>query len=228
MAFSLLALHAFLCPSGFAQSDPPATAQTPPPKDPPTNVGKTTTPAAKEVPPSDITQSRYVVDADLDVYVNSLLSVFSMRGRATDPFGQLQDPNAKPVVKNTVAKPTRRVAPVQATPFADIIRLVKVTMVMPKEKCFLMGSRTIKQGDTLNLTYHGKSFRVEVSSVNSRQIEFRNLENSESASLKLNVLPVGISHGTRAITAPGMIPDHPDSPIELDPANTPNDKSPTR
>ena len=64
-------------------------------------------------------------------YVASLSAVFSMRDRATDPFGHSRIPNAKPVIKNPVAKTTRRVAPVQATPFADIIRLIKVTTSCP-------------------------------------------------------------------------------------------------
>ena len=217
MAVIVLTFHLILA-SASAQTAP----QPPPAKD------KAASPPPKETSPVNITPSRLVNEADLDTYVESLSATLSMRDRATDPFGQLQDPNAKPVVRATVAKTPRRVVQVQATPFSDIVRLIKVTTVMPKDKCFLMGSRTIKQGDHINLAFHGKSIRVEVSVVNSQQIDFLNLENNESASVKLNVLPTGMSRGTRSITAPGMTPDRPDAPIELDPANTPNDKPPSR
>ena len=154
-----------------------------------------------------------------------------MRDRATDPFGQLQDPNAKPVIKASAAKPTRRAAPIQATPFSDIIRLIKVTTIMPKEKRFLVGTRSIKQGDRIPLSFRGKKIHVEVSSVTPLQIEFRNLDNNESAALNINLLPTGMTPGTGGITAPGMLPDRPESPLELDPGNTfntpntPNDNS---
>jgi len=169
-----------------------------------------------------------VDEPELDAYLESLSAMLSMRDRATDPFGQLQDPNAKPVVKPTATRTVHRVVQVQATPFSDIVRLIKVTAVMPKDKCFLMGSRTIKQGDHINLAFHGKTLRVEVAAVNSQQIDFLNLDNNESASVKLNVLPTGMSRGTRGITAPGMTPDRPDAPIDLDPTYTPNDKPPSR
>ena len=169
-----------------------------------------------------------VDEPDLDTYLESLAAILSLRDRATDPFGQLQDPNAKPVVKATATKTVRHVAQVQATPFSDIVRLIKVTAVMPRDKCFLLGSRTIKQGDHLNLAFHGKSIRVAVATVNSQQIEFLNLDNNESAAVKLNMLPAGMSRGTHAITAPGMTADRPDTPIELDSATTPTDKLPPR
>ena len=191
-------------------------------------AAKATAATPQEPPAVKVIASRYVEEADLDAYVASVSSVFSMRTRTTDPFGQLQDPDAKPIVKATVAKVPRRVAPVQATPFSDIVHLIKVTTVMPKDQCFLMGSRIIKQGDLINLAFRGKNLRVQVSAVSSRQIDFRNLENDETAALKLNVLPAGMTPGSRGITAPGMLPNRQDSVIELDPGNTPTDKSQSR
>ena len=173
--------------------------------------------AAKEATaPVSSTPSRYVGEADLEAHVASLSAVFSMKNRTTDPFGQLQDPDAKPIVKASVAKTPRRAAPVQATPFSEIIRLLKVTTIMPGEKRFLVGTRSIKQGETIPFVFRGKHLRVEIASVSSRQIEFRNLETGDTASLQLNLLPVGMSPGTGGISAPGMIPDSPNSPIELE------------
>ena len=220
LAVSVLGL---LLASAPATQLAPQTPQTPPPA-----KADAAAPTAKETAPPAIIPSRLVGENELDAYLESLSSTFSMRNRATDPFGQLQDPNAKPVVKPTTTKVAHRVVQVQATPFSEIVRLIKVTAIMPKDQCFLMGSRTVKLGERLNLAYRGKTLRVEVATVNSRQIDFLNLDNNETASVKLNMLPAGMSRGTASITAPGMAPDRPDAPIELDPANTPNDKNPSR
>lgn len=184
--------------------------------------------AAKEAGPVSATPSRYVGEGELDAYVESLSSVFSMRGRATDPFGQLQDPDAKPVIKTSVAKTSRRVAPAQATPFADIMRLIKVTTVMPGEKRFLIGTRSFKQGGRIPIVFRNKNVNAEIVSVNSQQIDFRNLDNGETASIKINLLPVGMTPGTGGITAPGMVPDRPNAPIELDSGMNPDEISPNR
>ena len=214
-----------LCPSAFAQSAKNFNTRTLTPKPAKAETAKKSSPAAatpKEPGPVSNTPSRFVGEADLDAYVQSLTAVLAIRGRATDPFGQLQDPDAKPIVKPSVAKTSRRVLPVQATPLADIVRLLQVTTIMPGEKRFLIGTRSIKQGDSIPLTFRGKSLRVEVTTVNSSLIEFRNLENGETAPLKLNMLPAGMTPGTRGITAPGMVPDRPNAPIELDAGDAQN------
>lgn len=217
----ILAFHTFLTSTACAQADLPAANPENPPADTAPPIKETPAAAAPAAAgPVDTTPSRYILEDDLTGYVASFAAVLSMRTRTTDPFGQLQDPDAKPVIKTTVAKTTRRAAPVQATPFSDIVRLIKVTTIMPKEKRFLVGSRSIKEGDTIPLTYRGKNMRVEVSSVNYRQIAFRNLDNGETANISLNRLPKGVFPGTQGITAPGMVPDRPDTPLEVDPANS--------
>lgn len=170
---------------------------------------------APNAKPAQILASRYVTAEELPSYVNSLSEILTIRKRETDPFGQYQDPDAKPVIKPTVAK-IKRFAPAQATPFADIVRLIKVTTVMPSDKSFLIGTRTIKQGDRIPLSFRGKSIKVEIAAVTSRAIEFRNLDNGEHASVSLNLLPVGMTPGNDGITAPGMVADRPDAPINLD------------
>lgn len=215
----VLALHALLCSGASAQSATNLNTKPSPPKAAPQKAPaaktETAAPATKEPAPLGTTPSRFVGEADLDAYVEALSSVFSMRSRATDPFGQLQDPNAKPVPKptTTTPHPTTRAL---STPFADIIRRIEVKMIMPKEKSFLVGTRSIKQGDTIPLTYRGRNIRVAISSVTARRIEFRNLESGETAALNINLLPAGMTPGTRGIGAPGLIPDRPDSPLNLD------------
>ncbi len=212
-----------------APAPAPAPASTPAPlPSKPATTEKEKAPASplKAGDSASIIPSRFVGEDDLTGYIEARTSMFAMQGRANDPFGQLQDPNAKPVLKTTVAKATRRIAPILATPFSEIIKLLKVTTIMPKEQRFLLGTRSIKQGDCVSLSFRGKNIRVQVSSVNSRQIEFLNLENNEAASLKLNILPPGMTAGTGGITTLGKISNRQDSPIELDPGNLPNEKSP--
>ena len=112
--------------------------------------------------------------------------------------------------------------------FADIIRLIIVTTIMPGEKRFLVGTRSFAQGDHIPLTFRNKQIRVEVTQVTSHQITFRNLENGEIASRKLDMLPAGMTPGLRGISAPGMVPDKPNAPIELESSETPLETSQNR
>jgi len=160
--------------------------------------------------------SRYVDAEELPAYLNAMGAILSIRNRNTDPFGQYQDPSAKPVVKAPTTAKVKRVTTVQATPFSDIVRRIKVNTVMPAEKSFLIGTRTVKQGDELPLSFRGRQIKAQVSAVSSSAIEFRNSESGETASIKLNMLPAGMTPGSSAITAPGMISDSPDAPLNLD------------
>lgn len=170
-------------------------------------------PAASDVAPK--TPSRNISPEELPAYIQTITTVLSIRGRDTDPFGQLQDPNAKPIVKPTIAT-TKRIAPIQATPFSEIVRLIKVTTIMPGERRFLIGNRSVQQGDCIPLAFRGKNIPVEVASVSSSRIQFRNLENGETAELSLRMMPPGMTPGNDGIHAPGMTPDNPNAPIDLD------------
>lgn len=161
------------------------------------------------------TPSRRVSPEELPAYTQTISAVLSIRSRDTDPFGQIQDPDAKPVIKPTIAA-TKRIAPIQATPFSDIVRLIRVTTIMPGERRFLIGNRSVSQGDRIPLAFRGKNIPVEVASVSSTSIRFRNLDNGETAELSLRMLPPGMKPGNDGIHAPGMIPDNPNAPIDLD------------
>lgn len=211
-----LALHACSMSSAFAQSAENFDTKTLTPEPPVTRVEKSAKPAAEEVAPASTTPSRQIGPAELEAYMTSLASVFISRGRTLDPFGQLQDPDAKPIIKEPAPGLPKRIAPVLATPFPEIIQKIVVTTIMPGEKRFLVGTRSIKEGDQIPLSFRGKQIRVQVTEVTSRQIAFKNLDNGETASRKLDMLPVGMTPGLRGITAPGMTLDHPNAPIELE------------
>jgi hypothetical protein len=176
-------------------------------------------PVAKEPGPATTTPSRAVNPDEMESYLSAVSSVFMSRGRATDPFGQFQDPDAKPVIRS-VAKPGSRPAPIKATPFADIIALIEINTIMPGTKSFLIKTRSVKQGEMLPLNFRSKTIRAQVVAVSARQIDFRNLDTGETASRKIDALPVGMTPGSRGITAPGMVPDRPDTPILLDPGDS--------
>lgn len=173
---------------------------------------------AKANPSSTIPPSRFVAEADFDTYVKSLSGQLSMKDRATDPFGQQQDPNAK-VVKAKEHKPGTRPKPVQTTPFPEIISQIHVNTIMPREKKFLIGSRTYKQGGALSIIHRGKTILAQILAVSAKQIEFRHQETGETATLKLDALPVGMTPGNHGISAPGMTPALQDAPINLDVGN---------
>lgn len=179
-----------------------------------------TTPATATAP----TPSRYA-GKELKSYVEALTNQLAIRNRATDPFGQLQDPNAKPVVKPTAAKVTRRPTAEPPASLSDIVGRIEITTIMPKDKRFLVGSRSIGQGDKLPLSFRNKQIRTEVTEVSSRKIVFRNLDTGEIGVRQLNLLPAGMTPGTRGISAPGMVPANPNTALEID-SSTPSTLSP--
>jgi hypothetical protein len=176
-------------------------------------------PAPAVVAPVSTTPSRHISSAELKPYIDSVATVFLIRGRARDSFGQNQDPDAKPVIKASAPLAVRRSAPAQATPFADIVRLLVVTTIMPGEKRFLVGTRSFKQGDVIPLNFRNKQIQAMITEVTSRQISFRNQESGETAVRKLDMLPAGMSPGHNGITAPGMVLDRPNAPIDLEAAD---------
>lgn len=175
----------------------------------------------KEGKPSTTLPSRYVGAAEQEAYLATLSSVFLSAKREKDPFGHYQDPDAKPVPKVTVAKVSSRVAPAKATPLSEIIQLLTISTIMPGEKSFLVGTRLVKQGEELSLVWRGKQLRVQVTDVTSRQIGFKNMETNETGTRQLDMLPPGMraGNGNEGIRAPGMIPDRPNAPIELEAAD---------
>ncbi len=215
-----LVLGLVLVSSAFAQSSANFDTQTIAPASgtPAEAPGTKPTPSAVAAPAS-MTASRNVSAAELKPYIDSIATVFLIRGRARDSFGQNQDPDAKPVIKATTPLAVRRSAPAQATPFADIVRLLDVTTIMPGEKRFLIGSRSFKLGDVMPLNFRNKAIHVVITEVSSRQISFRNRDSGEIAVRKLDMLPAGMKAGLPGISAPGMVPELSNAPIDLEAAD---------
>ena len=177
-------------------------------------------PAAKPDPNAP-PPSRYA-GADMPAYVANLTSQFASRNRATDPFGQLQDPSAKPVVKPMVAKrAVRSFTAEPPKPLSSIVEQIDITTVMPKDKRFLVGNRSIGQGDKLTLSYRNKQIRTKIIEVSASRIIFNDLETGETAIRLLKILPPGMTPGTRKMTPPGMPPADSNAPLEIGSPSTP-------
>jgi hypothetical protein len=170
-------------------------------------------PADKPQGAEEIQPSRYV-GQDPSSYIAKLASRFSIRSRTTDPFGQVQDPAAKPVRPLATKAAPQQAA--SAKPFSDIVSRIRVTTVMPAERRFLIGTRSIAQGDSLPLVSNGTRYQIRVAEVSSRKIVFKNMETGETGELPLDVLPPGMERGTQGILAPGMQSARPDAPLEID------------
>jgi hypothetical protein len=85
------------------------------------------------------------------------LNLGSIGLRTTDPFGHQRDPDAKPIERKPViaaATPAAaQSAPAPAVPFSEIVRQVAITAVMPSQRRFLVGTRTISQNDRFPITF---------------------------------------------------------------------------
>lgn len=174
--------------------------------------------------PVDNLPSRFA-GSDLEPYVAARAAIFSMRNRATDPFGLFQDPNIKPVIRQIAAGlPSKRKAALPPTPLADIVKLIRVTTVMPGEKKFLVGVRSFEEGDEFPLSFQGKIIEIKVIEVTPNRILFRDLEKGEEAALETEMLPPGmLIAGSKAMTPPGMVSPVENVPLQLE-SNLPSER----
>ena len=185
------------------------------------------TPAApKKVAPVVVSKfgpSRYAGE-DLKSYIEGLTREFSSGSRVNDPFGQPQDPEAKPIAKPSVQKIVRRFTPVAPTALSEIVGKLPITMVMPKSRRFIVDSRNLGIGDKLPITYRNANIQLEITEVNASRIVFKNAETGELGVYKFNDLPEGISHGKDSIKMPGI---RPNAPLEIEaPSQTTTNPSP--
>lgn len=163
----------------------------------------------------DTLPSRFAGD-EIEPYIAARKAVFSMRNRATDPFGLYQDPNAKPVIQQLASKlPTKRQAALPPTPLVDIVSMIRVTTIMPREKKFLVGIRSFSEGEEFPLVFQGKTLRMKILEVTGRRILFRNLESGEDAALETNILPPGMVPGSDGLRPPGMVVPTENLPLNL-------------
>lgn len=172
----------------------------------------------KEAPaplPVDDKPSRFA-GKDISTYTQARAAVFSMVKRETDPFGLHQDPSVKPAPKKISNQlPEKRLAALPPTPLSDIVKLIRVTTIMPGEKKFLVGVRTFSEGDEFSLLFQSKRMRMKVTEVSATSIVFTNLDNGEKASLETGMLPPGMIVGKGTMRPAGMVSPIDDLPLDL-------------
>jgi hypothetical protein len=160
--------------------------------------------------------SRYA-NVNADDYIQDTRSRLAITTRNVDPFGKAQDPLAKPIQAATVkSQADKKTLPPSTKPFSDVVKLIRVTTIMPAEGRFLIGTRSISRGDVIPLIVQGKRYQVKVLEVSAERILFRDLNNAENGELRLDVMPQGMSRGVRGVLAPGMKASEADAPIEID------------
>ncbi len=170
--------------------------------------------------PVDSQPSRFA-GQDIEPYVVARAAVFSMRNRATDPFGMYQDPNMKPVVRKPVSNlPSKLQAALPPTPLIDIVSQIRVTTIMPGEKKFLVGIRSFSEGEEFPLVYEDKTLRMKVLEVTARRIVFRDIAKGENATLETGMLPPGMIAGGIEMRPPGMLETGDNMPLNLDSGRT--------
>jgi len=176
--------------------------------------------AAKPAPapiPIDSKPSRYAGEK-IDDFIAEMSQVLAMRTRTTGPFGELQDPDAKPAPLPSELVPGKRIVE-PALSLAEITQMISITTVMPGERRFLIGTRSIREGEEFPVTLKGRKHRIQVVQVSSDRIVFRNPTTGETAIHPLNMLPPGMSPGSGENVVPGMQPASQEAPINLDPSS---------
>jgi hypothetical protein len=159
--------------------------------------------------------SRLVASEDVESYLSSIGSTLAMHRRPNDVFGLSQDTSVKPVVAAADGTISRRPI-ITATPLSEIVQQLKITTIIMGQKSFLVGTRTFTQGGQLPLSHRGKIIHAEVTEVTSQQISFRNKATGETAIRKMDMMPVGMTSGSKTMTLPGLVTDPANAPIELE------------
>lgn len=180
------------------------------------NAKKKETPAPK---PVDNKPSRFAGD-DISPYTLSRSAVFSMSQRETDPFGLNQDPSAKPAEKTISNQPVqKRLAALPPTPLSEIVKLIRVTTIMPGEKKFLVDVREFSEGEGFSLNFQGKHLRMKVTEVLAKRITFMNLDTGDTAAIETGILPSGMIEKKETTLPPGMVSSVDDAPLDLSSPN---------
>lgn len=159
--------------------------------------------------------SRQVGPEEIGTYLQYVQSRLDIASRSVDPFGQVQDPNAKAEIKKPTLT-TRRPTRMKATSFDEIIERIEISAIMPAENRFLIGGRSFRLGDQFPIAFRGRNHEVKVIGVSASKIDFEKIETGEVSSVKLNMLPPGMQQGSDGITAPGFNANDSNTPLQID------------
>lgn len=160
--------------------------------------------------------SRFAV-GNIELYTAARIADLSMKDRAMDPFGLFQDPEAKPV-----ARPIRfdgikaPIDNIPRPPLEKIIKRMKVTTIMIKEKSFLSQGQVFQEGGEVVIDFQGRTNRLKVLKVEPNEILFKDMDSGEEATFKTNILPAGMNAGGDQIKPAGMVSPDKNQPLKLE------------
>lgn len=210
----VLAWAGFATVSLFAQSvDVFRAMEKQPPGD---SESATPKPTATDLEALKSKPSRFAVNA-VDAYVSAKLDILTMKSRTLDPFVLNQNPEIKTEIKTirdlpTSTKPTA----LPTIPLSEIVKLIKVSTVILKDKSFLVGDRSFKELDEIPISFEGRKKRLQVLKVTAAEIHFRDIDTKEDAILKIDVLPFGMLSGDSKLRPEGMISPDQNRDLELE------------
>lgn len=177
-------------------------------------------PVAKKDPSFVAQSSRKLIGEAKMEWLAEMRTKLPISHRRIGPFGMAQDPNVK-IARKTKSKP-------KPGAFLNAIKAMKVNAVMAAEQKFIIGSREFRTGDSLPIIRGQRQFNIQIVSVRSDHIVFKNVDTGEYVKRNLNALPPGMSRNSSIESVPGVIPasKKDDSPLLLDsptlPASTKN------
>ena len=169
-----------------------------------------------------VDQPSRMVLLDAEPYLSAVASSLSMQTRQWDPFSRNQSPDYVPPQPKKVER-TMAVAgqKVPSIPFSDIVAGIRVSTVVPGQGTFLVGGRSFRVGDRIELNTGERLLPVSVMSVRSSAIRFRNEVSGEEADLRLDILPEGLTRGSK-VTPPGVVSADADAPLSITPVGRPS------
>lgn len=148
--------------------------------------------------------SRFAV-GNVASYTSAHIAGFYMNDKKMDVFGLFQDPNFRPVIKNTPTTTRKGPTHIAAIPLTEIIKDIKVTTIMFKEKSFLVGDSIYKESEEFSLTTHeGRAKNLKVLKVDPGLIIIKDMDTNEEAPIKINALPPGMETGGEKLKPAGM------------------------
>lgn len=141
--------------------------------------------------------SKDLIGKEKLAWIAEMRSKLPILSREIGPFGMAQDPDA------TVATPQQQKRKPGA--FLNAIAAIKVNAVMPSDNKFVIGAREFQTGDAFPIIRGQRQFNIEITSVKSDHITFKNTDTGEYVKRNLNTLPQGMTRNARIDSVPGVV-----------------------
>jgi len=156
------------------------------------------------------TGSRNLIGEEKAKWIEEMSGKLTIARRAVGPFGIAQNPEAE------AAKPQK--VKLKKGAFIEAIAAIKINTVMPMDDKFTIGSREFVEGDQFPLIKERRQFNIEVVSVKSDGILFKDVDSGKLVKKSLESLPAGMARGSSLKTIPGVFSANRENsmPLNLD------------